>query len=181
MIKRLDRIVTLLEEQNVLLSKRTTARPAKLRTENTGDCTKQLVATYCDAYKERHGSYPIIDGKAAGVARNLLRTLPLERAQDIVRAYLQMDTSWFKTRGWALDTLAQNLNSVALSLANGTKEPGEKAYWEKVFGGGDSEQGRISDTDRTTQSDIRRGETLPSGASSATLACVSDGGLFSIS
>lgn len=172
-IERLDRIVSLLEEDLNARSKRDTVPARTPKAPSSG--AKALIATYCEAYKGRHGSYPIIDGKAAGTARNLLRALPLERAQDLVQAYLQMDTPWFKTRGWSLDTLTSNLNTVALALANGTKEPGEKAYWEKVFGGdAKHDEGSISEGDREAQGNLL-GAVLPSRESSPPMASISIG------
>lgn len=179
-IERLDRIVSLLEGQandrgaHGRNSKAATTNSVSRVSNGAGKlATAKLVAAYCDAYKERHGSFPVVDGKAAGIARNLLRTLSLERAQDLVQAYLQMDTPWFRTRGWALDTLAQNLNVVALSLANGTKEPGDREYWTKVFGGGETnDKGRISSTNREAEGNVYR-PTLSSGESCAPVEGVS--------
>jgi len=109
--------------------------PPPVRTPYRNPEAGQLVKTYCDAYRSRYGTYPIVDGKVAGLATNLLRAVPLARAQDLVQAFLQLNERWFVTKAHAFDVLISNLNVVAVSLAHGTQSPDDKRYWERVFRG----------------------------------------------
>lgn len=103
----------------------------------TATPARELIAAYCDAFKARHGIFPVVDGKTAGLAKYVLQAVPLEKAKLMVQAYLQMDDPWFKTRFHDFDTFRGNLSKVAVSLANGTRDPHEREYWRKVFGDGE--------------------------------------------
>ena len=115
--------------------KKTVKTPSKVVTEKKVEGARRLIATYCDAYKLRYGISPPITGQVAGQAKNLLGTIPLDRACEMVQAYLQMEDRWFLTKCHDFPTFAGNLGKVAVSLANGTAEPHEKRFWERVFGG----------------------------------------------
>jgi hypothetical protein len=78
-----------------------------------------FIKAYCDAYKARYGSSPIIVGKQAGLVQNLLKAIPLEKAVDLVRAYLAMDDSWFLTKHHDLETFQANLNKISSYLEQG--------------------------------------------------------------
>lgn len=102
-----------------------------------------LIAAYCDAFRARYGMNPPIDGKAAGLAKNLLRSIPLEKACLLVQAYLQLEDQWFLTKCHDFPTFIQNLTKVAVALSHGAADPQERGYWARVFGGND-DQGSVS-------------------------------------
>lgn len=135
----LDRIAVAVEEKT---PKAVVAKPKKEEPR-----ARAVVVAYCDAYKKKYGSHPVIDGKTAGLAKNLLKSLPLERVIDLVQAYLQMEDSFFKVRCHDFVTFTQNLNKVALALANGTSDPHEKDFWDKVFGRGGNDGRGIQSSD----------------------------------
>lgn len=124
------------EENRTRLAKRQAKAPVR-------HATQALVKSYCDAFKLRYGLNPPIDGKAAGLATNLLKTLPLERAILLVQAYIQMDERWFIEKCHDFPTFTQNITKVAVALFNGTNDPQEKSYWARIFGG-TGDQGNIS-------------------------------------
>lgn len=131
-----------------------------------------VLAKYCDAYKARYGIFPIIDGKAAGLAASLCRAVPVERLGSLLEAYVQMDDAWFKTRCHDFSTFSANIGKVAVALANGTQDPHEREYWRKVFGDG---EGNVRGTITTNEGNLGRA-ALPGGASGDVLeepaACV---------
>lgn len=96
---------------------------------------QDFIATYCEAYKKRYGVNPIVTPKDGGICQRLLKAVPLEKAKDLIQAYLQIEDRWFMTKCHDLVTFEQNLGKVAVALANGTKDPHEKDFWKKVFGG----------------------------------------------
>lgn len=135
----------------------------------TGDGAA-LIAAYCDAFKARYGMNPPIDGKTAGLALQVLKTVPLHRAAELVQAYLQMDEQWFKTKCHDFPTFVQNLTKVAVALFNGTGDPHEKNYWQKVFGGNDGQDG-LHGANPPAIGKLR-GEPLQGGAGQSLLAGV---------
>ena len=137
----LERIAGALEKTPAPKSRARAAKQETMADAMTGDPVvagkvsgHSLIVTYCEAYKKRYGCNPVVDGKVAGMAVRLLKAIPLERAQMLVQAYLQMDDPWFLKKAHAFDVLVQNLNVVAVSLANGTRDPHERGYWSRVFG-----------------------------------------------
>lgn len=135
----LERIATALEKKETeKKEEKTVARrnsrnlPIKPKVEGTN----LLIATYCEAFKKRYGTNPVIDVKTAAIAKSLLTTLPLEKLQLLVQCYVQIEDNWFKTKCHDFVTFSMNLNRIATSLAMGTQDPHEKAYWLKVFGEG---------------------------------------------
>jgi hypothetical protein len=140
----------------------TVSAPARKRSADA----RPLIATYCEAFKSRYGTNPVVDGKAVGLASNILRTVPLQRAQELVQAYLQMEDRWFLTKCHDFGTFVQNISKVSVALANGTQDPQERAYWNKVFKrgiGGSTHDGKpFQSTNRSDAADMGR-EALPSG------------------
>jgi hypothetical protein len=65
---------------------------------------QDLIANYCDAWRERYGSNPPITGKVSG----------------IVTAYLSMPDQWFVTKRHDIPTMIVNLNTIAHFIETGT-------------------------------------------------------------
>jgi hypothetical protein len=61
---------------------------------------RRFVAAYVKAFQAKYGNEtrPQITGKVAGQIQNLLKSVPLERAIQLVQVYLQMDDRWFETK-----------------------------------------------------------------------------------
>ena len=95
----------------------------------------QVLRAYCDAYRIRYGVSPVITGKVAGLAKNLLRTVSVERLSRLVQAYLQMEDKFFLLKCHDFVTFSENIQRVAVALYHGTADPHEKNYWAQVFGG----------------------------------------------
>lgn len=114
-------------------------KPAKTqlelaKTDPNNEKYRKVTAVYCEAYKLRYETNPIITWQTVGFIKALLKTLSFEKVSDLVQAYLQMDDPWFLIKCHDFGTLYQNLNKVSASLAQGTKDPHEKKYWDTVFG-----------------------------------------------
>jgi hypothetical protein len=172
-MRKIDRIIQLLEDISAKLDN----QPAKTRKTTAkkdnkeGEAVNQLIKVYCDAYKARYGIHPPISGQTAGLARTLLRTISIDRASQLVQAYLQMDDAWFKTRCHDFATFTQNISKVAVALHHGTSDPHEKEYWKRVFGGND-EQRALYGTDKPPNEHMEK-KRLPRGEGSDVLEGVS--------
>lgn len=98
---------------------------------------RELIAAYCEAFKSRYGENPVIDGKTQGLARQMARHVPLEKAKQLVQVYVQMQDSWFVTKHHDFATFAQNISKVAVAAARGeNRKTADTTDWNKVFQGG---------------------------------------------
>lgn len=112
------------------------------------------IATYCESFKARYGTNPVITKKDAGIMTSLAKSIPQDKLSDLIQAYVQMDDRWFLTRLHDIPTLCANLSKVAVALVNGTNDPGEKLFWGKVF----NEPDQICGTNETNGSNVGRKE-----------------------
>lgn len=69
-------------------------------------------ATYCEAWKTRYGTNPIIRGKEAGIAKRLAGDLGTEKASELALTFLRMNDAWFIQRRHDLTTFEQSINAV---------------------------------------------------------------------
>lgn len=84
-----------------------------------------FIASYVKAYQKTYGkkSRPQITGKLAGQIKNLLKTVPMDRACELIQVYCQMNDPWFKTKCHDFGTFLENLNKVSLALDTGQSNP----------------------------------------------------------
>lgn len=154
-IARLDKIIELLEAQNaarVVLDEKPAPVAKRARTKalttDQGKASQLLVKAYCDAFKARYGAFPIVEGKTLGLSRYVLQAVSLDRAQDLVQAFLQMDDKYFITMHHSFSCFVQSLSKVAVALAFGSKDPNDRTFWQNVFK--DSHAGTdVSKSDKT--------------------------------
>jgi len=81
----------------------------------------QLVALYCNLWKEKYNSprSPDIRGKAAGQIKGLVKDLGYARVEILIEAYLQMSDTWFITKTHDVATFLDNLAKVSLFADSG--------------------------------------------------------------
>lgn len=92
-----------------------------------------VIAAYCEAWKKRYGSRPVIDGKVQGQVKALLKAVSADQAVLLVQAFVQIDDPWFKTKFHDFGTLMQNLGKVSVALEKGVADPQKQDEWDKVF------------------------------------------------
>ena len=84
--------------------------------------TKLFLASYAEAFKKRYRTNPVINGKAAGIAKRLVEgknSIPVEKAKKLIEEYLSMNDAWFLTKRHDLATFESNLNSVHVKNETG--------------------------------------------------------------
>lgn len=94
-----------------------------------------FIGSYRTAFRKRYpGVDPDVRGKVQGQIKTLLKDYPLERAIQMIQAYLQMDghRGWFRTKGHDFTTFIENLNPIAIALAQG-EESNAPINWEKFW------------------------------------------------
>lgn len=79
----------------------------------------EVVAYYCDQWKEKNGKNPDVGGKAAGQLQTLVKDHGLPRAKELIRIYFAMPDATFIRRGYDVGTLLLSINAVGQFEANG--------------------------------------------------------------
>lgn len=101
-------------------------RDLLLRVANPPSIISSFIVTYIRAYQKRYGEKcrPDLGGKAQGIIKSVLKDIPLDRANQLIQVYLQMDTKWFVTKAHDLVTFKENLNVIGNALDTGTDAVG---------------------------------------------------------
>jgi hypothetical protein len=84
--------------------------------------SSKFIAVYVKAYQKRWGSNvrPQFDGKTLGQIREYLKSVPIERACNLIEVFCQMDQKWFNTKMHDFSTFVNNQNPIAYALDSGT-------------------------------------------------------------
>jgi ribosomal protein S18 len=88
---------------------------------------RQFIAAYCDAFRDRYGTTPVVSGIAAGQAKNIVKTIGSARACELVGTYLKMNDSWFVQRTHDLSTFVTSMNKVVVKHQTGTSVSRQEA------------------------------------------------------
>lgn len=81
-----------------------------------------LIGHYCQEFKRKFaGQNPVITGKEAGAARNLVKTLGLEKAKLAVTGFFQLKDSYYMNKLYPLSELqnASVLNKISVAQVTG--------------------------------------------------------------
>jgi hypothetical protein len=84
-----------------------------------GERTDGFIAAYAEAWEYRYKTKPIVDGKAAGIAKRLVTDLGAQVAIELVEAYLDMSDAYYIQRRHDLQTFSFNLNQVKIYAERG--------------------------------------------------------------
>jgi len=96
---------------------------------------RTFAAAYVTAYQTRFpGQRPedLNDGKTRGQILLWIKDYPLDRACQLIQAYMQIDIAWFATKGYDFLTFRNNLQKIAQALDSGQNP--SNVDWNKVFG-----------------------------------------------
>lgn len=80
--------------------------------------TKVFIASYCEAYKARYKTNPIISKTISGIAKRIAETLK-DDGPLYASVYLTMNDSWFLTRSHDLATMESNLSRIKIKVDTG--------------------------------------------------------------
>lgn len=80
---------------------------------------RDLVAHYCETYRSRYGTNPIIKPQDGKALKTLGENLGGEKAKQLITSYLSMNNAWFVTKAHDITTMLQNLNQIQNFVATG--------------------------------------------------------------
>jgi hypothetical protein len=84
-----------------------------------GLAARDFIAKYCELFKQRYRTNPHIRGKQAGVAKRVLKDVPLERAKLYLEAFFQMPDSWLVKTKHPLEAFEPKLNEIVVFATTG--------------------------------------------------------------
>lgn len=80
---------------------------------------QQFIAVYSSAFRIKHKADPIVAGMQAAAAKNIVKSLGLDKAKRFAFAYLAMNDAFFLTKQHDLVTMYQNLTKIGVALETG--------------------------------------------------------------
>jgi hypothetical protein len=102
---------------------------------------RAFIAAYAEAYGKRyHGDRPacLDDGKTIGEISRFLQHRTLDKATQLIQAYLQMGDAWFcEHKAHDFTTFAQNITKIQAALKTGRENPNQKSLLEFMREKGD--------------------------------------------
>lgn len=93
--------------------------PAAADTASPVPIGKTLIATYCEVFKSRYGTNPVIRPQDAKSLKAFGESVGVEKAKSLLAGYLAMSNSWFIIKAHDLTTFLQNLNQVQNFIETG--------------------------------------------------------------
>lgn len=93
-------------------------QPAQAEPEIFG--AKEFIARYCELFKERYQTNPVVRGKQAGIVKRVLKDVPLTRALVYLEAFFQMPDAWLVKTKHPLDSFESKMNEITVFANTGT-------------------------------------------------------------
>lgn len=89
-----------------------------------------FISKYIKAHQGRYGgkSRPNLTGKVQGQIKNLLKSISIDRAINLVEVYYQMDDAWFITKCHDFTTFVENLQKIGIALDTGSCSQQKKGF-----------------------------------------------------
>jgi hypothetical protein len=107
----------------------------------------EIVAHYCELFKDRYGSNPAIRGKSAGILKRLTADVGEEKAKLFLTGYFSLPDAFLVKRKHPVELIESKINEITVFINSGKfTSQAEASQMDKVTG-------TVSQVER-----IRRGE-----------------------
>lgn len=83
------------------------------------ESTQPFIRAYVNAYRARYSSDPLIEGKPAGIARRIVKSIGLARACELIETYLEMNDYVFTQNAHDLVTFEAKLQKIMVKRYTG--------------------------------------------------------------
>lgn len=94
--------------------------------------TNKFIEAYCDRFKARYGTFPIITGRDAGVASRTVKNIPLDRLEGLLDAYFDMGDGQLVQNRHPLTLFEFRLQAIVVKCDTGREHAGGlKTFAEK--------------------------------------------------
>lgn len=81
--------------------------------------TNIFLSLYCQQFKNKYQVQPMIDGKSAGIAKRLAKTIPANKLELMVQAYFAMPDAWLHKIKHPLNQFELKLNEIKVFAESG--------------------------------------------------------------
>lgn len=81
----------------------------------------ELVDHWKAEFQKTYNEKPLVPPKEWGSAKNILKTVSLDLAKELVTSFFEMREAWFRTKRHSLSTLLDNLNAVKVYQGTGAQ------------------------------------------------------------
>lgn len=81
--------------------------------------TKSFIASYCDRFKFRYGSAPVIQGKDAGIAKRIAQSIGEEKMELYLDAFFSMPDAWLVKTKHPLGAFETKMNEIVVFANTG--------------------------------------------------------------
>jgi hypothetical protein len=81
--------------------------------------TNVFLSLYCQQFKNKYQVQPMIDGKSAGIAKRLAKTIPAAKLEIMVQAYFAMPDAWLHKIKHPLNQFELKLNEIKVFAESG--------------------------------------------------------------
>ena len=75
---------------------------------------QELIGRYCELFKAKYGTNPMIRGVDSGTAKRIIKDIGRIKALALIEAYFTMPDSYFLRRRHDLKVFETNLNPIAI-------------------------------------------------------------------
>lgn len=99
---------------DIVLNTKKNTKSSKKPSDSGGAVVSEFISCYCESFKKRYTTNPVIDGKSTGIAKRLIKSIGLSRAKTLVQSYLTMNDQWFITKAHDLQTFEGSLNKIEM-------------------------------------------------------------------
>lgn len=107
----------------------TPSLPLTLANENPSDSKPQaFIAAYCQRFKQRWGTSPVIMGVEAGAAKRIAKTMSLEKFEKYLEAFFTMPDAWLVKNKHRLATFESKLNEIVVFEQSGSFITNKQAH-----------------------------------------------------
>lgn len=95
------------------------SEPRQNPSDSAPNKTKQFISKYCDLFKSRYGSNPVINGKTSGIAKRLSESLGQEKSDFYLEAFFAMPDSLLTKNKHPLSQFEFKLNEITVFANSG--------------------------------------------------------------
>jgi hypothetical protein len=116
-----------IEENRITLKSRTKVSRSQTAPTLSDQKTSGFIAKYCELFKARYLSNPIVDGKSAGIAKRVSKAIGDEKSNRYLEAFFQMPDADLVKSKHPLSKFEFKLNEITVFAESGKFTPRAQA------------------------------------------------------
>lgn len=114
--------------KNTRDKKKGSVEPSENLPDLSANKTKLFIAKYCELFKTKYGTNPIINGKTSGIAKRLSESLSAEKAELFLQAFFALPDALLHKNRHPLNQFELKLNEITVFANTGKFTTQTQAY-----------------------------------------------------